>query len=803
MKAIIMAGGAGTRLRPLTCDLPKPMLPVANRPVIDYAVELLKKHGIREIGVTLQYMPHMIMNHFGNGSTWDVSLEYFVETTPLGTAGSVKNAQSFLSDTFVVLSGDGITDIDLSQAIKYHNEKNADITIVLKRVENPLEYGVVITEGDGKIIRFAEKPNWSEVFSDSVNTGIYIINKNVLDLAEDNKVCDFSHDLFPKAMEMGMSVYGFVADGYWCDIGNLKSYIQANIDAISGKIGGIDFTSEYYEIKKNVWVGKYAKLDETCTLNAPCIIGRNSNIRANVQIYPNSIIGEGCFVGRQSTIKNSILHDNVYVGSACELRGTVICAGSRLADNTSVFEGSAIGSECSVGERCIIKNGASVWPEKRIERGSVISDNVIWQPERFSRYFDNECIRGKLNVDITPEFASAVSTAFAGICDGRIVIAHNGTPASEALYSAVRAGVMAHGTKIIELKAAPLPTARYAIRLFGTNGGIYAGVNADGEAKLFFMDEKGANVSSKQERSIENAVNNKNINYALAENMSMPQNFERCCDFYERHVIYTVGPENRPAGNFVVRIVNNGGIESAVLINLLSELGIQQVICTKDELSESDEFDLTVMLDDFGEKIVFFDNKLNEIDKNSVNLLLNYIALKQQKDNKYIVADYNAPEAVDIIARTNNGVVVRTKSGTRALINEIVKHDGIVDSLPVGKMSMYYDGIVFLLSLLNFMGTEQKSFGQIMDSMPEIHLSEKEIECPWDKRSAVMRRLANTSDNVNGGNGIKITHKYGWSLVLPDAKRAVFKIYSEGFSSEYADELTDICIKKINEFKTE
>ena len=145
MKAIIMAGGAGTRLRPLTCTMPKPMLPVANRPVIDYAVELLKKYGIHEIGVTLQYMPHMIMDHLGNGKSLDVSLEYFVETTPLGTAGSVKSAQNFLSDTFVVLSGDGITDIDLSRAIKFHNEKNADITIVLKKVANPLEYGVVIT----------------------------------------------------------------------------------------------------------------------------------------------------------------------------------------------------------------------------------------------------------------------------------------------------------------------------------------------------------------------------------------------------------------------------------------------------------------------------------------------------------------------------------------------------------------------------------------------------------------------------------------------------------------------------------
>lgn len=799
-----MAGGAGTRLRPLTCTMPKPMLPVANRPVIDYAVELLKKYGIHEIGVTLQYMPHMIMDHLGNGKSPDVSLEYFVETTPLGTAGSVKSAQNFLSDTFVVLSGDGITDIDLSRAIKFHNEKNADITIVLKKVANPLEYGVVITQEDGRIIRFSEKPNWSEVFSDNVNTGIYIINKNVLELAEDNKVCDFSNDLFPKAMGNGMLIYGYEADGYWCDIGNFKSYIQANIDAISGKINGIDFSSDYYEIKKDVWVGKYVKLDETAVLNAPCIIGRNSNIRANAVIHENCIIGDGSFIGRHTTVKNSILHDNVYIGNSCELRGAVISSGARIGDNTSVFEGSAIGSECSLGEHCIIKNGASLWPEKRIERGSIISDNVIWQSERFARYFDNECICGKINIDITPEFAASAAAVYSGMIKDRLVIAHNGTPGSEMLYSAVRAGAMAHGTRILELKAAPLPTARYAVRLFGTDGGIYAGVAPNGEAKLFFIDEKGSNVSSKQERSIENSINNRNINYASASDMSIPQNFDRCCDFYERHVIYTVGNVGANLKNFLLRVVNNGGIESAVLINLLSELNIPQVVCTRDELSKSDEFDLTVMLDDFGEKLLLFDDNLDVIGSDSVNLLLNYIALKQQKDSRYIIADYNAPEAVDIIAKSNNGVVVRTKSGTRALINEIVKHDGIADSLPVGKMSMYYDGIVFLLSLIGFMSTEQKSFRQIMSSMPEIHLSEKEVECPWNKRSSVMRRLAaNAADDVNCSNGIKIIQKYGWSLVLPDAKRAVFKIYSEGFSSEYADELTDICVKKINDLANE
>ena len=176
MKAVIMAGGEGTRLRPLTCDRPKPMVPILGRPMMEYIVKLLVKHHFSEIAVTLQYLPDSIMDFFGSGESYGVSFRYYVEEEPLGTAGSVKNASSFLDDTFLVISGDCLTDIDLTKALKFHREKKAVATIVLTPVENPLEYGVVMAEPKGRIIRFLEKPGWGEVFSDTVNTGIYILS---------------------------------------------------------------------------------------------------------------------------------------------------------------------------------------------------------------------------------------------------------------------------------------------------------------------------------------------------------------------------------------------------------------------------------------------------------------------------------------------------------------------------------------------------------------------------------------------------------------------------------------------------
>ena len=200
MKAIIMAGGSGTRLRPLTCTMPKPMARIMNKPVMEHITELLKKHGITDIGVTLRYLPESIKEYFGDGSAFGVNFTYFTENEPLGTAGSVMACSGFLNEDFLVISGDSFTDFNLSEAIAFHKEKEAEATLILHSVDVPIEYGVVVTEKDGKICRFLEKPDWSRVFSDTVNTGIYILNPSVFD-GVTQKSPDFSKDIFPKLLK--------------------------------------------------------------------------------------------------------------------------------------------------------------------------------------------------------------------------------------------------------------------------------------------------------------------------------------------------------------------------------------------------------------------------------------------------------------------------------------------------------------------------------------------------------------------------------------------------------------------------
>src|SRR5690606_18178375 len=218
MKAVVMAGGEGTRLRPMTANQPKPLLPVVNRPIMEHVLRLLKRHGFDDTVVTVQFLATLIRNYFGDGEELGMNLRYVAEEVPLGTAGSVKNAEEHLrGEPFIVISGDALTDIDLTDMVRFHRENGAMVTIGLKRVANPLEFGIIIVDDDGRIQRFLEKPTWGQIFSDTVNTGIYIMEPEVLDHVAAGENVDWSSDVFPKLLEDGAPLYGYIAEGYWED----------------------------------------------------------------------------------------------------------------------------------------------------------------------------------------------------------------------------------------------------------------------------------------------------------------------------------------------------------------------------------------------------------------------------------------------------------------------------------------------------------------------------------------------------------------------------------------------------------
>src|SRR5689334_5279554 len=270
-----MAGGEGTRLRPLTSNQPKPMVPIVGKPCMEHILQLLRQHGLEDVIVTVAFMPQAIRGYFGDGESLGLNIEYSVEESPLGTAGSVRLASDRLDETFLVISGDALCDVDLTELIDTHKQKGAAVTIGLKSVENPLEFGIVVTDEEGRIERFLEKPSWSQVFSDTINTGIYVVEPEVLRHVPTDRPYDFSKELFPLLLEMGRPLYGFVFDEYWQDIGNLDQFRQANFDALDE---AVSLNVPGIRLRANVWLGEGGELDDLEQIEAPAFVGNYARI---------------------------------------------------------------------------------------------------------------------------------------------------------------------------------------------------------------------------------------------------------------------------------------------------------------------------------------------------------------------------------------------------------------------------------------------------------------------------------------------------------------------------------------------
>lgn len=339
MKAFVMCAGAGTRLRPLTYAVPKPMITVANKPVLENTIELLKRHGIKDIVVNLHAHPDIIKNYFDNGKKCGVKLTYSFEPQLLGTAGGIRKMQEHFHDTFVVMSGDGLVDIDLREVVRFHKAKKALATIVLKPLDVRFEYGVVFSDSRNRITKFVEKPSWKDAFESRVNTGIYILEPKIFSYISEQEPCDFGNDIWPMLVRKKAPVYAFETKGYWCDIGNLTEYRRAQRDVMEQHLR---FSIHGKCIKKSVWVDTGAHINETVAIDSPCVIGAHTHIEGGVIIGSHTVIGNNCFIDVGAELHNCILWDNVFINKGVKLSNCIIGKNARVSEDIYIHEGTVL-----------------------------------------------------------------------------------------------------------------------------------------------------------------------------------------------------------------------------------------------------------------------------------------------------------------------------------------------------------------------------------------------------------------------------------------------------------------------------
>jgi mannose-1-phosphate guanylyltransferase / phosphomannomutase len=413
MKAVIMAGGFGTRMQPLTINLPKPMVPLLNRPIMAHIAGLLKRHGISELVLLLYHQPEIIKNYFGDGSEFGVRITYVTPLEDFGTAGAVKAAAEYLQERFLVISGDLLTDFDLSAVVRFHEQQNALATITLTTVTDPLQFGVVITDREGRITKFLEKPGWGEVFSDTINTGIYVLEPEVLDRIPEGTNRDWSKDIFPGLLAEEAALYGCRQSGYWADIGNTEAYLETCRDIFAGRVAVELGEPVAGRGGARVFLGADTLVaeEQLARMEGMVVVGDNTQVVGGARLK-NCIIGRNCVIEDEAELVDCVLWDNVYVKPGCRLTGAVVGNRVRLGRGVTAEEGTVIGDETNVGDEVLLRQHVKIWPGKSIESGSIVSANLIWGDKWRKTLFEGATVRGLTNVELSPEFCAKLGAAY-------------------------------------------------------------------------------------------------------------------------------------------------------------------------------------------------------------------------------------------------------------------------------------------------------------------------------------------------------------------------------------------------------
>lgn len=832
MKAVIMAGGSGTRLRPLTCHLPKPMVPVINKPMSEHIVNLLKKHGFNDIIFTLHFLPQAISDYFGDGSDWDVNIRYSTEEgKPLGTAGCVKAIQDLLDDTFIVISGDGLTDIDLGKALNYHKEMKSKATLVLKRVENPLDYGVVITDKDGRIQRFVEKPGASEIFSDTVNTGIYILEPEVLLYVVMGREQDFSNDLFPLLLLRNEPLYGYVADGYWCDIGNLAMYRQAHQDILDGKMT-IDMGLP--QISPGIWVGEGSEIDSSVKLEAPILIGRNCRIGKDVEIEPHTVVGDNVIIQEKATLKHPVIWASSYVGANTALRACIVCNNASIHRGAELLEGSVIGPKSVIGEEARVDPDVRIWPEKAIDAGAQVPTSVIWGTRAPRSLFGANGVVGIANVEITPEFAVNLAAAYgATVKSGPVLVSRDYWPVSRMISRAIISGLMSVGVDVQNLEAMPLPIARHYVKTQRASGLVHTRISQRdaGKVKVEFFDSAGIAITKAMERKIESTFFKEDFPRCLPQDVGSISYPSRVREYYMgeylQHVKGQVYEQDKVAfcvvpGSNYTRVTKDGTLitrppmavidyamaETGVILpDLLGQLGIETVVLNASirgnppkqeermamrkqlaDVVRALNADLGAQIGRNGEQGTLVD-ETGQVIRGELLLATVADIFLRDKHGCSIVVPVSASSAIERIAARYECKVIRCKASETEIGSATCKTPGVVLGGSANGCFIFpefqngYDAMFTIGQLLEHLTYQGRTLHQAVSELPPLVYQVDSVHCPWERKGRVMRLLVekNQSKPMELLDGVKIqTRPDHWILVLPDAVEPVVHVYADG-----------------------
>lgn len=817
-----MAGGFGTRLKPLTINRPKPMVPIANLPIMEHIVALLRRHGITDLVSILYFQPDHITSHFGDGSAFGVNMSYVTAEADYGTAGAVRNAgELVMGERVIVISGDVLTDFDLGEAIASHEQRGAEATIALTSVENPLAFGIVIADTEtGRIERFLEKPTWGEVFSDTINTGIYILEPDALARVPEQTNVDFSRDLFPQMLRDGAGLYGHVAEGYWRDIGNIDEYRVAHRDVLADRVR-LELPGERHDVDGGtLWLSPGAHVGADVTVRGTVVVGRSARIEDGCTLE-NVVIGAGTRIGRGTELRDMVFWDGCDVSRRARLSESVCASGVQIGKAAIVREKCILADAAQVGDFAVVGPNVKVWPEKIVEERAALTHSLIWGESWERSLFTGARVSGIANYELTPEIAARLAGAYGAILGPSAYVAtsRDSDRASRMINRALMSGFMSAGLNVEDLREMPIPLVRHAVHHGQEVGGIHVR-RSPFDAKvidILFFDKDGRDLPPGKTQAIERLFAREDFPRAGPEGTGDLNFPARVIEGYREHFLAETNASVIASRRFNLVIDFSYGATVAVLPGLLGALGAEMVSLnayaapgrlsrTQQEFDDSQErlggivrsiqADMGLWIDPGGEVIHLVDDRGRSLPAELTQLVFVELALKHMGVRR-VAIPVTSPAAIANVIREHGGEVLWTKTEHHAMMASADRAELIAGTRGEFILPHFlpaYDGMYASARLLQALAESGERLSEMADRHAPIFVRQERVACPWGRKGAVMRRLMQDTEHEERQlvDGVKIWKgEREWAMIIPHSDKPYFVVTVEARDEDGAAALLD------------
>ncbi len=833
MKAVVMAGGFGTRIQPLTNSRPKPMLPIMNRPMMEHTMMMLKDLGITEFIVLLYFKPEIIQDHFKDGSDFGIKISYVVPDGDYGTAGAVKLAQELIGDdNFIIISGDLVTDFDFKKLIDFHESKKSKLSIGLTSVENPLQFGVVIANEDDVIEKFLEKPSWGEVFSDTINTGIYIIEPEILDYIPKGENFDFAKDLFPLLMKEKIELMAHNLSGYWRDVGNPESYREVYEDILSNRVNfkipgykkdypdGVLYSSVEYD------------LDPSIEIIGTVVLDKNVTIKNGTKLN-NVVIGRDVIIGAQCKIKNSIFWETIVVGNNANFDNCLVCNNNIINKNVSAKAGLILAEGCDVGQLASFEQDVIIWPDKRVEEAAIVSHSLILGSKYKNSIFENGSVSGKSNVELSCDMATKLAEAFASQLPvgSRVIVGRDNDKSSRMLKRAFLGGLLSAGVDVVDIKSTPPSVLRYTLAHDSSlvGGAHFKRCTADSlSSEITLFNEEAIRVDNNSSKAIEKSFFTekfRRVDYAELGNIHETMHHHECLN-YRAAVEKRIDHGIIKCGGFKVAVDLMHGTTVEIFPSILNYLGVENIvlnayydenklsnITTLKKNSEANissivkslNYDMGLIIYPNAQRVSLVAENGEVLDKIKVlNSVLTLLNLEAKNEKKRVFLPTWAPD----IKHFENLEVERGKySNFKA--QELMKYDLIatVDgNFSFTEFGYTRDAVYASLKIMEMLSCHNVKVSELVKSLDDFYYKTFKIDCSQALKGKMMRKFLEDSKGKKSSSidGVKIWEdEDDWILMIPDQYSEHLNIYIQAIDESRGEAIYEKYSFKIEEWSQE